>query len=111
MIKINFDGAIFNKEHKPRIGVVLCDAHGSVLASLSRQLSQVYSPLEIEVKAVSSALQFAVDLGFNQVVLERLSGSYDNTGQRLYVFLPLMVCLLMMYILELDFLLNYVNLI
>ena len=66
--------------------MVLCDAHGSVLASLSRQLSQVYNPLEIEVKAVSSALQFAVDLGFNQVVLERLSGSYDSTGQRLYVF-------------------------
>lgn len=49
---------------------MLCDAHGSVLASLSRQLSLVYSPLEIEVKAVSSALQFAADLGFSQVVLE-----------------------------------------
>ena len=70
MIKINFDGAIFNKEHKSRIGVALCDVHGSMLASLSWQLSQVYSPLEIEVKAASSALQFAADLGFNQAVLE-----------------------------------------
>lgn len=42
---------------------------------------------------------------------EWLSGSYDSIGQRLYVFFPLMVCLLMMYVLELDFVLNYVNLI
>ena len=55
-IKINFDGAIFTKEHKSGIGVVLCDAHGSVMASLSRQLSQVYNPLEIEAKAASSDL-------------------------------------------------------
>ena len=45
------------------------DARGSVLAFLSRQLL-VYSPLEIEVKATSTTLLFAADLGFNQVVLE-----------------------------------------
>ena len=70
MIKIIFDGAIFNKEPKSGIGVVLHDVHCSLLAFLSRQLSQVYSPLEIEAKAASSALQFAVNLGFNQAVLE-----------------------------------------
>ena len=51
-IKINFDGTI----HKSGIGVVLRDAHGLVLASLSQQMLQVYSPLEIEVKATSTTL-------------------------------------------------------
>lgn len=91
----------------------LCDAHGSVLASLSRQLSLVYSPLEIEVKAVSSALQFAADLGFSQVVLESDSQVLMTAlvNDCMFFFFPLMVCLLMMYVLELDFVLNYVNLI
>nr|POE71793.1 hypothetical protein CFP56_31892 [Quercus suber] len=37
MIKINFDGAIFTKECKSGIGVVLCDAHVlNLLPTLSR---------------------------------------------------------------------------
>ena len=70
MIKANFDRAIFNTEHKSGIGVVLKDDHGSVLASISRQVSQVYSPLEIEAMAATIALRFAADLGFKQVILE-----------------------------------------
>lgn len=70
MIKANFDGAIFNMEHKSGIGVVLRDDHGSVLASLSRQVSQVYNPLEIEAVAAAATLRFVADLGFKQVILE-----------------------------------------
>ena len=37
--KDKFDGAIFSREHKSGIGVVLKENQGSLLASLSRQLS------------------------------------------------------------------------
>lgn len=40
------------------------------MASLSQVLPQLHSPLEIEARATSSALQLAADLGFNWVVLE-----------------------------------------
>ena len=49
---------------------VIQDTQGNVLASLSQALPQLHSPLEIEARAASSALQLAAELGFNQVVLE-----------------------------------------
>ena len=67
---MNFNSAIFTKECKSRIGVVIRDTHGSVMASLSKVLPQLHSPLEIEAKVASSALQLAKELGFNQIVLE-----------------------------------------
>ena len=70
MVKANFDGAIFTKEHRSGIGVVLRDDQDSVLASLSRQVSQVYNPLEIKALAAEAALRFALELGFSQVVLK-----------------------------------------
>jgi len=71
MVKANFDGAIFTKEHRFGIGVVLRDDQGSVLASLSWQVSQAYNLMEIEATAAATAaLQFASKLGFSQVVLE-----------------------------------------
>ena len=70
MVKANFDRAIFTLEHRSGIGVVLRDDQGSVLASLSQLVSQVYNPLEIEALAAAAALRFALDLGFSQVVLE-----------------------------------------
>ena len=70
MVKANFDGAISIKEHQSGIGVVLRDDQDSVLASLSRQVSQAYNPLEIEAMAAVVVLWFASKLGFSQVVLE-----------------------------------------
>ena len=70
MVKANFDEAIFTMEHRSGIGVVLRDDQGSVLASLSRQVSQVYNPLEIKALAAAAALRFALELGFSQVVLK-----------------------------------------
>ena len=68
--KINCDEAVFTDEKKSSIDVVIRNSHGSVLGSLSKQLPQAYTPLEIEATAVATTLQFAMDLGFNHVVLE-----------------------------------------
>ena len=70
MVKINFDGAISTKTLSSGIGVVVRDDGGSVLGFLSQHFPQVVLPLEIEAKAASRALQFASELGFNQVILE-----------------------------------------
>ena len=66
--KINCDEAVFIDEKKSGINVVIRDSHGSVLGSLSEQLPQAYTPLEIEAMAVATTLQFAMDLGFNHVL-------------------------------------------
>ena len=64
MVKINFDGALFSKEQKLGIGAVIRDAQGAVLALLSRTLSHVYAPFEVEGMAAASSLQLASELGF-----------------------------------------------
>ncbi|KAK7861359.1 hypothetical protein CFP56_011378 [Quercus suber] len=45
LVKINCDGARFAKENKAGIGVVIRNNEGMVLGSLSKQLSQAFSPL------------------------------------------------------------------
>ena len=41
-----------------------------VLGSLSKQLSQAFSPLQIEAMAVKTAMQFAADLGVQHTILK-----------------------------------------
>ena len=50
--------------------MVICDSECMVLGSLSKQISQAYSPMEVEVMAVVKAMQFASDLGFQRAMLE-----------------------------------------
>ncbi|KAF3964234.1 hypothetical protein CMV_011458 [Castanea mollissima] len=70
VIKINCDGVIFKEQKKSFIGVVIRDSNSSVMALMSKLLSQQYTPLEIEALAASTALEFAAELGFSQAVLE-----------------------------------------
>ncbi|KAL4626029.1 hypothetical protein ACB092_05G065900 [Castanea dentata] len=63
LVKINFDGAVFSKENKSGIGVVISDDYGLVMALLAKQLPRVHSPLEIKALIVSTTLQFASNLG------------------------------------------------
>ena len=50
--------------------MVIRNSEGMVLGSLSKQLSQAFSPLQIEAMAVETALQFAADLGVQHAILE-----------------------------------------
>ena len=52
-VKINFDGATSAKDQTSGIGVVLRDKSGSVLTSLSQNIPQVCSPIDIETMAAS----------------------------------------------------------
>ena len=70
MVKINFDGAIFKTENRSGIGVVVRDHTGAVLASMAQSFSPALTPVEIEAVAASRALEFGLEIGLAEAVLE-----------------------------------------
>lgn len=67
--KINFDGAIF-EEDKAGLGVVIQNSEGLVMALLSQLVSLPYSVIEVETLAARRALELAVEIGIDRVILE-----------------------------------------
>ena len=70
MLKINFDGAVFRKENRSGVGVVIWNSKALVIASLSQQLPRAYQPLEVEALAVVRALEFGAKIGLKEMVIE-----------------------------------------
>ena len=70
VVKINCDGATFQEQKKSGIGIVIQDNNGLGMASMSKLLPQLYTPMEIEALATSTALEFASELGFGLAILE-----------------------------------------
>ena len=70
LVKINCDGATFKEQNKSGVGVVIRDGNGLVLASLAKQITQLYTALEVEAMAAATALSFAAQLGFHSGILE-----------------------------------------
>ena len=55
---------------KSGIGIVIRDNNSLVMASMSKLLPQLYTPMEIEALVASTALEFASELGFGLSILE-----------------------------------------
>ena len=70
MFKHNFYGAVFKQENKSGVGVAIQDCDGLVIASLTQLLPQAYEVTEIEAIAACRALEFGLDVGINEAVLE-----------------------------------------
>ena len=68
--KINFDGAVFKERDRARIGVIIRDCHGLVMASMSQIIPLPLIVVELKTLAAIKALEFATDLGLASVVLE-----------------------------------------
>lgn len=68
--KINFDGTLFSKENRARIGVVVHNKEGLVLASLSQQIPLPATVLEVETLATRRALEFAIEIGVHELFLK-----------------------------------------
>ena len=49
---------------------MIWDNNSLVMASMSKRLPQLYTPMEIEALAASTALEFASELGFGLAILE-----------------------------------------
>ena len=68
--KVNTDAAVFSNLKAIRIGVVICDHEGSVIAALSKHLPLPLGPLEAEAKAIDKAVLFAWDVGIREAIFE-----------------------------------------
>lgn len=70
MFKINFDGAVFKSENSSGAGVAIRDCRGRVIASLAQLLPQAYDAMGIETIAACRALEFGLEVGISEAVLE-----------------------------------------
>ena len=68
--KINVDGAVFKDQKAARVGVFIWDCNGQVIATLSKKINAPLGPLDAKAKAVEAGVQFAKDIGIQDVILE-----------------------------------------
>lgn len=73
--KLNFDAAMFQDINASGFGVVIRNGLGEVTASLSTIGPPVHDSEEAEVLACRKALEFAIDSGFSDILIEG-----DNTN-------------------------------
>ncbi|XVF37305.1 hypothetical protein REPUB_Repub19eG0134700 [Reevesia pubescens] len=84
-VKINFDAAIFNERNAIGIGVVIRNSKGEVLALCSSKIQGISDPFVAECSALSEALTFAKEIGFNKVEVEGDSMLTVSTVKRTQV--------------------------
>lgn len=69
-IKVNFDGACFQDEKLAGAAAVIRDRNGQVLATMADRFPFPHSIVAIEVIVAIKALNFALELGHNSIILE-----------------------------------------
>ena len=70
MYKLNFDAAVFNDISASGVGVVIRNGGGQVMATMSSKGPAVMDSEEAEILACRRALEFAIDAGFADLVVE-----------------------------------------
>ena len=70
MFKVNLDRAIFRKEQKAGVEVIIRDEHGRIIASMEDSISLPFSIDAVEAFAAKEALKFAQERGLSAIVLE-----------------------------------------
>ena len=68
--KLNFDGACFNNGADLGYRAVVRNGNGEVMANISAKGGAVRDSEKVEVLACRKALEFAIDAGFMEVILE-----------------------------------------
>ena len=68
--KVNMDGAVFSKQKATGVGVIIWDDKGRLKAAMTMKLHAPLGALEVEAKAFEVGMQFAKDVGIQDVVLE-----------------------------------------
>ena len=68
MLKVNFDGAIFDDLRVAGIGVIVQSEHGEVVVALAEQIPIPDSVFTLETLAARRAVLFACDFGLHHVV-------------------------------------------
>ena len=68
--KLNFDGACFDEGVVSGYGAMIRNEKGDVMAALAVKGGAVWDSEEVEVLAYCEALEFAIDAGFMEIILE-----------------------------------------
>ena len=68
--KLNFDGACFDEGAASGYGAVIRNEKGKVMAALAAKGGAVRDSEEVEVMACRKALEFVIDAGFVEIILE-----------------------------------------
>ena len=69
-LKVNFDAAVFRETEEARLGVVVRDSLGKVLATLAEKIKLPSSSDEVEALAAVRAITLAIDLNLPSFVVE-----------------------------------------
>ena len=68
--KVNYDGAIFEQQGKVGLGVVIRNSNGEVMASMSQLVQLPTTVSQVEAMATRKATEFALEIGFDKIILE-----------------------------------------
>ncbi|XP_075665404.1 uncharacterized protein LOC142635076 [Castanea sativa] len=68
--KINFEGATFADDRSAGLRAVIRNKEGRVMAALSQKIPLPMLVIKVEVLAARRALELAVELGFDHIILE-----------------------------------------
>ena len=70
ILKINFDGVVFREIDEARLGVVVRDHEGRVMASMFEKIRLPSSSDEVEVMETVRAISFTLELHLPFVIVE-----------------------------------------
>ena len=70
VFKLNFDAAIFSELNGSGVGVIIRNCKGEVMAAMTAKGPPVGGSEEAEILACRRALEFAIDAGFTDLIVE-----------------------------------------
>lgn len=70
VLKLNFDAAIFADQNCTGFGAIIRNEKGEVMATMSAKGPAVSNSDEAEVLACKKALEFSIDAGFKELIIE-----------------------------------------
>ena len=70
LYKENFDGAVFQDTHEARLGVIIRDSNGLIIASLAQKILYPRSVEMVEALATRCAVTFAIEIGTWKIEIE-----------------------------------------
>ena len=70
VFKLNFDAAVFSSLNRSGFGAIICNEKGEVMAAMVAKGPEVFCSEEVELLAYRKAIEFAVDGGFSELVIE-----------------------------------------
>lgn len=76
--KINFDGATYENDNCAGLKVIIRNLTGFIMDSLSQLILLPFLVIEVKVLAARRALELAVEIGIDRIILERFRNFCSN---------------------------------